>query len=133
MVLSPVFPKRRYRYIGATPRSIGDWESLGDMGHFDTEGYLYLGDRRTDMILMGGRNVYPAEIESALLTLRSSRLSQRDALLLPWVRNTVYYRTAMVQKQTATLAAEIGDAAILEAIGVAALANATVRLAMLLE
>ena len=42
-------------------------------------------------------------------------------------------KTAMVQKQTATLAAEIGDAAILEAIGVAALANATVRLAMLLE
>ena len=73
------------------------------------------------------------EIDSALLTLRSPRLSQRDALLLPWVRNTVYYQTAMVQKQTATLAAEIGDAAILEAIGVAALANATVRLAMLLE
>jgi hypothetical protein len=45
----------------------------------------------------------------------------------------VYYQTAMVQKQTAALAAEIGDAAILEAIGVAALANATVRLAMLLE
>jgi len=49
------------------------------------------------------------------------------------VRNTVYYQTAMVQQQTAALATEIGDAAILEAIGVAALANATVRLAMLLE
>jgi alkylhydroperoxidase family enzyme len=73
------------------------------------------------------------EIDSALLTLRSPRLSQRDARLIPWVRNTVYYQTAMVQQQTATLATEIGDAAILEAIGVAALANATVRLAMLLE
>ena len=52
---------------------------------------------------------------------------------MPWVRNTVYYQTAVVQKQTAALAADIGDAAILEAIGVAALANATVRLAMLLE
>jgi hypothetical protein len=67
------------------------------------------------------------------LTLQSPRLSQRDARLIPWVRNTVYYQTAMVQKQTGTLVAEIGDAAILEAIGVAALANATVRLATLLE
>jgi bile acid-coenzyme A ligase len=56
-----------YRYIGAEPRSIGVWDSLGVMGHFDTEGYLYLSDRRTDMILIGGRNVYPAEVESALL------------------------------------------------------------------
>jgi len=83
--------------------------------------------------LLAAEDFSDDEIESALLTLRSPRLSQRDALLLPWVRNTVYYQTAMVQKQTATLAAEIGDAAILEAIGVAALANATVRLAMLLE
>lgn len=63
---TPGSPKT-YRYIGATPRSIGDWESLGDMGHFDTDGYLYLSDRRTDMILIGGRNVYPAEVEAALL------------------------------------------------------------------
>ena len=45
----------------------------------------------------------------------------------------MYYQTAVIQKQTSTLAADIGDAAMLEAIGVAALANATVRLAMLLE
>jgi bile acid-coenzyme A ligase len=56
-----------YRYIGATPRTIGDWDSLGDMGHFDAEGYLYLSDRRTDMILIGGRNVYPAEVEASLM------------------------------------------------------------------
>jgi bile acid-coenzyme A ligase len=56
-----------YRYIGATPRQIGDWDSLGDMGHFDEDGYLHLSDRRTDMILIGGRNVYPAEVEAALL------------------------------------------------------------------
>jgi alkylhydroperoxidase family enzyme len=83
--------------------------------------------------LLAAADFSDEEIDSALLTLRSPRLSQRDARLLPWVRNTVYYQTAMVQKQTATLAAEIGDAAVLEAIGVAALANATVRLAMLLE
>ena len=56
-----------YAYRGATPRTLlGGWESLGDIGWFDTDGYLYLADRRTDMILVGGSNVYPAEIESAL-------------------------------------------------------------------
>ncbi len=55
-----------YRYIGAEPRARGDWESLGDMGHLDAEGYLYLADRRSDMILVGGANVYPAEVEAVL-------------------------------------------------------------------
>jgi bile acid-coenzyme A ligase len=56
-----------YRYLGATARVLPDgWESLGDIGWFDEEGYLYLADRRTDMILVGGSNVYPAEIEAAL-------------------------------------------------------------------
>lgn len=56
-----------YTYIGAQARSIGDgWESLGDMGWLDEDGYLYLTDRRADMILVGGANVYPAEVEAAL-------------------------------------------------------------------
>jgi bile acid-coenzyme A ligase len=56
-----------YRYVGATARTLdGGWESLGDMGRLDQEGYLYLGDRASDMILSGGANIYPAEIESAL-------------------------------------------------------------------
>jgi bile acid-coenzyme A ligase len=56
-----------YRYIGATARTLaGGWESLGDMGWLDEDGYLYLGDRLQDMILTGGANVYPAEVEAAL-------------------------------------------------------------------
>jgi bile acid-coenzyme A ligase len=56
-----------YRYVGAEARRReGGWESLGDMGHVDEEGYLYLGDRMGDMILAGGANVYPAEVEAAL-------------------------------------------------------------------
>jgi bile acid-coenzyme A ligase len=56
-----------YRYIGATAKTLdGGWESLGDIGWLDEEGYVYLADRRTDMILVGGSNVYPAEIEAAL-------------------------------------------------------------------
>jgi bile acid-coenzyme A ligase len=58
---------RTYRYVGAEARRIdGGWESLGDMGAIDAEGYLYLSDRQTDMILAGGANIYPAEIEAAL-------------------------------------------------------------------
>ena len=55
-----------YRYLGAEARTRGDWESLGDLGWMDAEGYVYLTDRHTDMILVGGANVYPAEIEAAL-------------------------------------------------------------------
>ncbi len=56
-----------YRYIGATARRReGGWESLGDMGWLDEDGYLHLGDRLEDMILTGGANVYPAEVEAAL-------------------------------------------------------------------
>jgi len=56
-----------YRYLGAAARTReGGWESLGDMGYLDAEDYLYLGDRAADMILSGGANIYPAEIEAAL-------------------------------------------------------------------
>ena len=56
-----------YTYVGAVARTLeGGWESLGDMGYLDVDGYLYLGDRSADMILSGGANIYPAEIESAL-------------------------------------------------------------------
>ena len=56
-----------YRYLGAESRTSPDgWESLGDMGRIDEEGYVYLGDRRADMILSGGANIYPAEVEAAI-------------------------------------------------------------------
>jgi bile acid-coenzyme A ligase len=56
-----------YRYVGAVARAAsGGWESLGDIGRLDADGYLYITDRRTDMFTVGGVNVYPAEIEAAL-------------------------------------------------------------------
>jgi bile acid-coenzyme A ligase len=55
-----------YRYVGATAKSRDGWDSLGDLGYFDADGFLYISDRRVDMFTVGGRNVYPAEIEGAL-------------------------------------------------------------------
>ncbi|NBM19781.1 AMP-binding protein [Streptomyces sp. GC420] len=47
---------------------IGDWFTVGDLGLLDEDGYLFLRDRKIDMIISGGVNIYPAEIEAALLT-----------------------------------------------------------------
>ncbi|OWA15019.1 acyl-CoA synthetase [Streptomyces sp. CS057] len=47
---------------------IGDYFTVGDLGVLDEDGYLFLRDRKIDMIIAGGVNIYPAEIESALLT-----------------------------------------------------------------
>lgn len=55
-----------YRYVGVKAKSRDGWDSLGDLGYFDADGFLYLSDRRVDMFTVGGRNVYPAEIENAL-------------------------------------------------------------------
>jgi fatty-acyl-CoA synthase len=45
------------------------WYHTGDAGSLDSEGFLYIRDRYKDMIISGGENVYPAEVESALLEL----------------------------------------------------------------
>lgn len=65
-----------YRYVGATANVTADgWESVGDMGYLDQDGYLYLGDRRSDMVLCGGRNIYPAEVEAAIDAIDGVRSS----------------------------------------------------------
>jgi len=43
-----------------------DWKSVGDIAYLDAEGYLYICDRKKDMIISGGVNVYPAEIEAVI-------------------------------------------------------------------
>ena len=47
---------------------IGDFFTVGDVGELDEDGWLFLRDRKIDMIISGGANIYPTEIESVLLT-----------------------------------------------------------------
>jgi long-chain acyl-CoA synthetase len=64
---------RTFEYHGdpqktAASRNAQGWTTLGDIGHVDTEGYLYLTDRKAHMIISGGVNVYPQEAENLLVT-----------------------------------------------------------------
>ena len=61
-----------FRYKGdpqkTTANRHGDYFTVGDMGELDADGFLYLRDRKIDMIISGGVNIYPAEVEAALLS-----------------------------------------------------------------
>ena len=52
----------------AESRTPDGWSTLGDIGYLDDEGYLYLTDRKANMIISGGVNIYPQEAENALIT-----------------------------------------------------------------
>jgi fatty-acyl-CoA synthase len=67
-VKGPNVIREYWRLPDATAESITDgWLHTGDMGYIDEEGYLYLVDRRKDMYISGGENVYPAEVEDVLM------------------------------------------------------------------
>jgi long-chain acyl-CoA synthetase len=68
-VRQPAYPDFTYANNPAARAALereGLW-SVGDMGYVDREGYLHVADRKSDMVISGGVNIYPAEIESVLL------------------------------------------------------------------
>ena len=66
-VRSPQVMAGYWKLPEATARAVqGDWFLTGDAGYLDEAGYLYIHDRVKDMIVSGGENIYPAEVESAL-------------------------------------------------------------------
>jgi bile acid-coenzyme A ligase len=59
----------RHGYLGNVPPASttdDNFTTIGDLGYFDDDGFLYMADRRVDMIVTGGANVFPAEVEAAL-------------------------------------------------------------------
>jgi fatty-acyl-CoA synthase/long-chain acyl-CoA synthetase len=61
--LFETYYKDEDKYLAA---SRGDFHTVGDIAYFDRDGYYYIADRKTDMIISGGMNIYPAEIEAVL-------------------------------------------------------------------
>lgn len=63
-------PYARFSYYNAPEKTAAAWDgdafSVGDLGRMDDEGYLYLDGRREDLVITGGVNVYPAEVENVL-------------------------------------------------------------------
>jgi O-succinylbenzoic acid--CoA ligase len=59
-------PMRMAGYLGEPPLEPDAWFDTGDLGEFDADGYLHLHARRADLIVSGGENVYPAEVERVL-------------------------------------------------------------------
>lgn len=67
LIRGPHVMKEYWNDPQATAEAIVDgWLLTGDLGKFDEEGYLYIVERKKDMIISGGENIYPAEIESVL-------------------------------------------------------------------
>jgi acyl-CoA synthetase (AMP-forming)/AMP-acid ligase II len=89
----------------ATDRVLsGGWYYTGDLGSIDSEGYIYVSERRSDLIVSGGMNVYPSEVESVI-----GKLSEVADVAIVGVPHERYGQTvaaAVVLQPGMTLSAE---------------------------
>jgi long-chain acyl-CoA synthetase len=97
--------KGYYKRPEATAEALrGGWFHTGDIGAFDSEGYLSIVDRKKDMIIRGGLNVYPREIEEILLT--HSAISLAAVVGVPDPRTGEEIKAFIVLKHGAAISAE---------------------------
>lgn len=82
----------------------GSWFHTGDLGRLDEEGYLYIVDRVKDMIIRGGFNIYPREIEEALMT--HPAVSMASVIGVPHDRHGEEVKAFVVLKEGAEAAPE---------------------------
>jgi fatty-acyl-CoA synthase len=80
------------------------WFSSGDMGHLDEEGFLYVDGRSKDMIISGGENIYPAEIENLLI--ESPDIAEASVIGRPDPRWGEIVVAVVVPRENSTLSSE---------------------------
>ncbi|MDY0405272.1 o-succinylbenzoate--CoA ligase [Virgibacillus sp. 179-BFC.A HS] len=74
IVKGPMVTKGYYNREETNEKSFaGGWLATGDLGYLDEEGFLYVVDRRNDLIISGGENIYPTEVENALASMSGIR------------------------------------------------------------
>ena len=84
-VRGPSVLREYWRDAEATAEALNDgWFRTGDVGHADDEGWIFIDDRRKDMIISGGENIYPAELEDILA--RSDLVAEATVVGVPDVR-----------------------------------------------
>ncbi len=86
----------------------GGWLHTGDIGRLDADGFLYIVDRKTDMIIMSGENIYPSEIEAALL--RHPAIAEAAVVGVPDERRGEVPKAVIVLNPGAQLTAEEAQA-----------------------
>jgi alkylhydroperoxidase family enzyme len=114
---SPILPRRtKLLMVAVVTRALGCERSTAEA-------------RR----LLAAEGVGAAQVDEILANLGSASLDRREALLVPFARETVRYRAATIQQRTRELCEALTADEVIEAVGVAALANALGRLSVLLE
>ena len=96
-----------WRNPEATEKAVRDgWLYTGDMGSYDEKGFIYIADRKKDMIVTGGENVYPKEVEEVLY--RHPAVLEASVIGIPddyWVERV--HALVVLRKETHATAEEI--------------------------
>jgi long-chain acyl-CoA synthetase len=97
----PQIMKGYFKDPEATAKKIKDgWYHSGDLGRFDEDGYLYVLGRADDMVITGGLNVYPSEVETVLLN--HPKIQEAAVVGIPDPRRGQVLRAIVVLKQGET-------------------------------